>query len=36
MEWGYLLAGIAIGAGIVVHAMILRDTVYRVAKKFTL
>lgn len=34
MEWGYVFAGIAIGTGIMMHAMILRDTVYRIAKKF--
>jgi hypothetical protein len=35
-DWAFAVAGIAIGSGIVVHALILRDTVYRVSKHFML
>lgn len=36
VEWAFIMAGIAVGTGITLHALILRDTVYRVAKFFTL
>jgi hypothetical protein len=35
-EWAYVIAGIAVGAGIALHALILRDTIHRIAKKFVL
>lgn len=36
MEMSYIYTGIAIALGIVAHGYLIRDTVFRVAKHFTL
>ena len=36
IEFAYVLTGVAIACGIVAHGCLLRDTVFRVAKHFTL
>ena len=35
-EAAYIMTGVAIGLGIVAHGYLIRDTVFRVAKHFTL
>ncbi len=35
-EFAYIMTGVAIACGIVAHGYLLRDTVFRVAKHFTM